>query len=64
MPARNPAVDVDNDGWICLKEPYDYVRENVSAEAADKLQAPQDPMMNLPPGIESSVLGWKVARSR
>jgi len=56
-------ADKDGDGWVTGKELYDYVRENVSNDAADQLQAEQVPSI-LPAGIEQTGSGWKMARSR
>jgi hypothetical protein len=51
------------DGWVSLGELYDYVRTNVSSEAAGKLMTNQDPVMIVSPAIEKSALGWRIAKA-
>ncbi len=55
--------DKDGDGWVTLKELYDYVRDNVSNEAADRMMPEQDPTI-VPQGVEQSAAGWKLGKSR
>ncbi len=51
------------DGWVSLGELYDYVRKNVSSEAANKLMTNQDPVMIVSPAIEKLALGWRIAKA-
>jgi hypothetical protein len=60
---KGEADNNPKDGWVTLKELYDYVRANVSEEAADKLYINQDPTIILPPGVEQTVYGWKIGKS-
>jgi uncharacterized caspase-like protein len=53
----------DNDDWISFQELYNYVRANVSAEAAETLRKTQEPTV-LPEGIEKSAAGWRIVKSR
>jgi hypothetical protein len=55
--------DADADGWVTMKELADYVRQNVSEEAAEKLGREQVPTL-LPEGVERTGAGWRVGKSR
>jgi len=63
LKALKGEADTDTDGWVTMKELTEYVRANVSEEAADKLDKPQNPTL-LPEGFEKTGAGWRVAKSK
>jgi hypothetical protein len=59
--------DADNnpaDGWVTVKELYDYLRTCVSLEALARLDRYQDPVMLLPREVLNLVSGWRVSKSQ
>jgi hypothetical protein len=63
LKALKGEADDDADGWVTMKELTEYVRVNVSEEAADKLDKPQNPSL-LPEGFEKTAEGWRVGKSK
>ena len=55
--------DRDGNGWVTLRELYEYVHENVSNEAAERLLAEQEPTI-MPQNVEQSEVGWRIGKSR
>jgi hypothetical protein len=59
--------DADNnpaDGWVTVKELYDYLRTTVSLEALARLDRYQDPVMLLPKEVLNIVSDWRVSKSQ